>query len=384
MNIELRQWCFGDEDALINLYDNYDRSHCDINYPKPGECSKDDANWHIRCNVDMSHNGDGYSRAIVLDGKIVGHIKYTKRADIYDANCDVQIILLPEACGRGIGSEAVKQMMKHAFYANNYECMFATMLDTNMAARRMAEKVGMEYCGIDDSCEWTFHGEPCTKVVYAIRRPRKETSNSGVVIKPWECRDIDALAHLYDTVDGRYDDNVNPILRCGRARNLEEIESMEPEMRERQMLFSMREIIDQWNILERRDDDIYRAIVNDGEIVGLISVRMQYGNQAIDGLLGYMMMPEHSGKGIATKAVRLMIDEAFRLRGFHRISAWVYKSNIASTRVLEKNGFRLEGVQEEGVMCEGKPTDHLMYGLLKNRFVRFSASNNNNQLKIEL
>ena len=365
MNIELRHWYFGDEQALINLYDNYDRSFCEFNYPEPGQCDESDANWRIRMYVDMGYEGYGYARAIVLDEKVVGHIQYTKSEDVYDANCDVEIILLPEACGKGVGSEAVKQMMEHAFNVSNFESMFATMLDTNVAARRMAEKAGMEYYGIDNSCKWTFHGEPCTKVIYSIRRSRKETTNSGVEIKPWKCRDIDALARLYETVDDRYDDIVNPILACERARSMEDIEAMEPEMRQKRMLFAMRGNVDEWNIRERHGSDIYRAIVNDGEIVGIVSVRMQYGKQSLDGLLGYMMMPEYCGKGIATKAVRLMLEEAFSLRKLHRISAWVYRPNAASIKVLEKNGFCLEGVQKEAVLCEGAPTDHLLYGLLK-------------------
>ena len=377
MNMELKKWGFGDEQALINLYDSYDRSCCDLHYPEPGKCTESEANWHIRRNVDMSYDGWGYARAIVLDRKVVGHIQYTKRADVYDANCDVEILLLPEACGKGVGSEAVKQMMNHAFYMCNYECMFATMLDTNIAARRMAEKAGMQYCGIDDSCEWTFHDEPCTKVIYGIRRPRKETTNSGVELKPWECRDIDALAHLYETVDNRYDDIVHPLLIRQHVKSLDEIKENRREL----TLISMHEQVDLWNIWERRGDDIYRAIVNDGEIVGLICVRMQYGKQSLDGLLGYLMMPEHCGKGIATKAVRLMLEEAFRLRELYRISAWVYQPNIASARVLEKNGFRLEGVQRCGIRCEGKPTDHLLFGILQ---PEFNGNMDNNQLKLEL
>ena len=37
MNIELRQWYFGDEESLIRLYDSYDRSSCDWDLPEPGE-----------------------------------------------------------------------------------------------------------------------------------------------------------------------------------------------------------------------------------------------------------------------------------------------------------------------------------------------------------
>ncbi|MBO7489492.1 MAG: GNAT family N-acetyltransferase [Bacteroidales bacterium] len=370
--MELRQWYFGDEKSLINLYDNFDRSCCEYAYPEPGMCDESRANFMIRHYVDMGYDGDGYARAIVVDGKVVGHIEYRKRFDIYNADCDVEIILLPEVCGRGVGSEAVRRMMENAFCMHNYECMYATMLDTNISARRMVEKAGMKYCGIDDSGECIFQGKPCTRVVYGIRRQRKEIKNAGVELKQWEACDIDALAKIFETVDGRFDDIPNPILRSRRARSIEEIESWDEKKRQIQMLYCMREYVDLWNVLERQDDDIYRAIVNNGEIVGLISVSMQNGNRSIDGLLGYMIMQEFCGRGIATKAVKLMLDEAFSQRNLHRISAWVYKPNEASSRVLEKNGFCLEGIQKDAILCEGNPTDHLLYGLLRSDFFNFN------------
>jgi RimJ/RimL family protein N-acetyltransferase len=48
--------------------------------------------------------------------------------------------------------------------------------------------------------------------------------------------------------------------------------------------------------------------------------------------------------------------------------------------VLQKNGFRLEGVQKDAVMCEGVPVDHLVYGLLRKDFQDIEL---NNQTKME-
>ena len=93
------------------------------------------------------------------------------------------------------------------------------------------------------------------------------------------------------------------------------------------------------------------------------------------------MMPEYCGKGIATKAVHLMVDEVFStLAELHRVSAWVYAPNEASKRVLLKNGFRLEGVLKEAVMCEGEPVDYLVYGLIRKDFHNVMAPN---QTKME-
>ena len=367
MNLKLRQWHFGDEENLINLYDHYDRTFSNYRHPEPGTCSNDSANWDIRCYVDMYYHESGFAQAIVADDKVVGHVQITKRRDLYDANCDLEILILPEYCGKGVGTWAVKEMTDVSFHSHfNLESLYATCFETNKAAARMFEKAGLRRLGFDDSFEWKLNGKPCKKVVYRIDRLKKELKNSGVEIKPWECRDIDELAELYLTVDKRYDDITHPMLLFYHAKTMEEVEAMEPQERQRQILFCVRELVQNWNFSESRGGDIYRAILNDGEVVGLISLRRQFGKQSIDARLGYMMMPQHCGKGIATKAVKLMLDEAFTKLGLHRVTAWVYAPNKASSRVLEKNGFTLEGVQREAVLCEGTPTDHLMYGLLVN------------------
>lgn len=61
-------------------------------------------------------------------------------------------------------------------------------------------------------------------------------------------------------------------------------------------------------------------------------------------------------KGCATEAVGLMLNRAFGGLGLMTINAWVVDRNVASIRVLEKNGFRRIGVQRQchvvdGVFC---------------------------------
>lgn len=367
MNIELRQWHYGDRQALINLYNHYDRSFSESSNPEPGTCTESMAIRHICKFIDMLYDSLGYSRAVVLDGKVVGHVQIVKHYDIYEANCDLEIYLLPEACGKGVGTWVLKQMVNYAFNRHfNFEWLYVTIFEPNKAAIRMCEKAGLVFLGEDDSSEWTLHDKPCKKFIYGIRQPKKEIQKTGVEIKPWESRDIDYLRHLHESFDNRYDDIPNPLIASRRARSEEEIAAMDEKLRNDLMLVCMREYVDMWNIRERNDGDIFRAIVNDGEIVGLIILTLLHGKRSLDGLLGYMMMNEHCGKGIATKAVGLMLEEIFRLRNLHRVTAWVYAPNKASIRVLEKNGFRLEGVQREAVLCEGVPTDHLVYGLLRN------------------
>ena len=171
----------------------------------------------------------------------------------------------------------------------------------------------------------------------------------------WKTSDWESFARLCDTVDDTYDDHFvsKP---CTEDEAKEWI----------------------WRMEEANEccGGLYRSIVADGEIVGLISVTVPKGNHGIDGTLGFMMMPEVCGKGIATKAVELMAEEAFRLLSIERLSAVVYEPNKASIRVLEKNGFTLEGRKANAVRRKGNVYNTLLYGLLFKNWL-----NNNPELR---
>lgn len=59
--------------------------------------------------------------------------------------------------------------------------------------------------------------------------------------------------------------------------------------------------------------------------------------------LGYLIAPRWKGRGYATEMVGAMVDVAFREREAERLYANVFVGNLASRRVLEKNGFVFEG-----------------------------------------
>ncbi|HWB21104.1 MAG TPA: GNAT family N-acetyltransferase, partial [Phycisphaerales bacterium] len=73
-----------------------------------------------------------------------------------------------------------------------------------------------------------------------------------------------------------------------------------------------------------------RVIVANGELVGSINIVREAGREWI----GYWIARKQWGRGIATKAVGLMLDEVRSRPIFARAAG----SNTASLRVLEKNG----------------------------------------------
>ncbi len=79
--------------------------------------------------------------------------------------------------------------------------------------------------------------------------------------------------------------------------------------------------------------------------------------------LGYFVGEAWGGRGYATEAVRQAVGFAFGEAGLHRIQAAVMPRNVRSIRVMEKNGFRLEGMAQRYLQIDGVWEDHLIYAL---------------------
>lgn len=81
--------------------------------------------------------------------------------------------------------------------------------------------------------------------------------------------------------------------------------------------------------------------------------------------IGYWLARPFWGQGIMTDAVRAFVRYAFSELELLRLTAHVFENNVASSRVLEKNGFLLEGKLREHFFKDGNFLDARLYGLLK-------------------
>ena len=80
--------------------------------------------------------------------------------------------------------------------------------------------------------------------------------------------------------------------------------------------------------------------------------------------IGFTLAPAHQGRGYATEAVRGVLDHLFRVRGLHKVSAEADARNHASARLLDRVGFRREGLRRSHTWIKGEWTDDLLFGLL--------------------
>jgi RimJ/RimL family protein N-acetyltransferase len=80
--------------------------------------------------------------------------------------------------------------------------------------------------------------------------------------------------------------------------------------------------------------------------------------------LGFWIHPDHQRGGYAREAAGLMIEYAFEELRMHKVTANAYDTNERSRALLERLGFREEGVGREDAFFGGTYHDTHYYGLL--------------------
>ncbi len=118
-----------------------------------------------------------------------------------------------------------------------------------------------------------------------------------------------------------------------------------------------------WNLWTRGSAYIFAVLVDDDPcgVISLSHVSTEHGC----GELGFWLGHDQWGRGVMTEAVGLMLHFAFRDLGLYRVYASTFAANTASRRVLEKNGFKLEGTLREAVVRHGERQDFLQFGILR-------------------
>ena len=101
-----------------------------------------------------------------------------------------------------------------------------------------------------------------------------------------------------------------------------------------------------------------------GQLAGGITLgNIRYG-VAQTGQVGYWIGVNHAGKGMMAEALQLVVRFAFDTLRLHRVEAACIPDNARSIRVLEKAGFRREGLLRSYLRINGVWQDHYLYALI--------------------
>ncbi|MFD4138629.1 GNAT family N-acetyltransferase [Streptomyces sp. NPDC058572] len=101
----------------------------------------------------------------------------------------------------------------------------------------------------------------------------------------------------------------------------------------------------------------------DGTLVGAVLFRrMDVGQGTAEA--GCWLEPSAVGKGLVTRAVRVIIDWAVEERGIHRVEWWVSAANAPSIAVARRLGMTRDGVLRESCLHRGKRHDEEIWSVL--------------------
>ena len=109
------------------------------------------------------------------------------------------------------------------------------------------------------------------------------------------------------------------------------------------------------------------AVDLDGVLIGDLGLNLD--ENLMQAELGFTLASAYQGRGYATEAVRGLLDDVFIERKLHRVSAECDARNTASARLLERVGFKQEGLRLSNSWFKGEWTDDLLFGLLRSDYL---------------
>jgi ribosomal-protein-alanine N-acetyltransferase len=104
-------------------------------------------------------------------------------------------------------------------------------------------------------------------------------------------------------------------------------------------------------------------VEHEGELAGQLNVSgITYGSLS-SASIGYWVSERFAGKGVTPTAVALATDHCFFTMGLHRMEICIRPENEPSLRVVEKLGFRYEGLRRRYIHINGDWRDHFCFAL---------------------
>jgi len=191
-----------------------------------------------------------------------------------------------------------------------------------------------------------FHAEGELDMVFALHPPPRRIETERLLLRRFESGDLDALHAMRsreETVRWLYEDPTT--LEQDRARL---------ERRMHNLRFAL-----------TGDALGFAAVLrDDGTLVGDLSLFLVSAEDH-QGEIGFVVHPDHQGRGYATEAAGALLELAFGTLSLHRVVGRLEARNVASARVLEKLGMRREAHFVENELVKGEWQSEVVYAALR-------------------
>lgn len=188
-------------------------------------------------------------------------------------------------------------------------------------------------------------------------------TTEDLIIRPMEYKDIPSCnAFLFDYETNLYWGTYDPHMTQPEIQTVIEKEKAEKE--KEGVDFYLKSVLK--GIKDKEELQWVIELKNTGEVVG--EVFLFNFIKETQGEVGYRINKNFWGQGIASQAMKPIIDLGFSTMGLNKLVLRCFTTNPGSKKVAEKLGFTLEGLIREGFLMEVF-VDHYVFGYLKRDYL---------------
>ena len=252
----------------------------------------------------------------------------------------------------GYGSEATATLLEYGFKTLNLQRIELEVYDFNPRAIHVYKKHGFVEEGIRRKAlfwQGTFHNAIIMSILQEAYLAREN-------IKPFEGLVSERLC-----LRRLRNDDLEPLLSY---RNLPEVAWM--QMWESYSEEQARALINACKVVEpfTANDSFQFAVAlkNSDQLIGDLYFKMDEAGQQAE--IGYTFDPKFQGKGLATEAVKTLMNHAFKIRGLHRIYGVTDPRNLPSIKLMKRLGMQQEAHLRKNLWFKGDWADDVIFAVL--------------------
>ena len=145
MNCKIRRWELSDASDLAAALSNkkiQDNLRDGLSYPYTEQDGKEFISAMLAANEN-----DTFAFAITVNGKVIGSIGAFRQGNIHRKTAELGYYIAEEYWGKGIMTEAVKQLCDYVFSNTDIIRIYAEPFAYNIGSCRVLEKAGFQYEG---------------------------------------------------------------------------------------------------------------------------------------------------------------------------------------------------------------------------------------------
>lgn len=108
------------------------------------------------------------------------------------------------------------------------------------------------------------------------------------------------------------------------------------------------------------------AVEHQGQLIGDLYMRVDTSGHQAE--IGYTFNPRYQGQGLATEAVRALLDYAFKVVGLHRIYGITDPRHQRSIALMQRLGMRQEAHFKQSIWFKNHWADDVLFAILRSEW----------------